>query len=146
MVNLFQILPPDGVLLHLKAGSIESAVRQMSDFLGDFTGLRPPDIHERLMARTQMGVSLSGGAILPHARMAGLQQVIACFGRPLAPIPVANEEPITMIFTLLAPENADAEHLKTLASIAGILRDPALRQRLLTGKRDDVYRVLAGAK
>ena len=41
-----------------------------------------------------------------------------------------DDKPVDIVFLLLAPEDAGAEHLKALARIARILRDPALCAKL----------------
>ncbi len=142
MIAIADILPADGVLLHLKAHSLEGAVEQLSAVAAEFTGLRSSLIYERLIVRARLGVSVGDGVLIPHARVPGLRKVVALFARPLVPIIQEDGTPITMLFVLLAPEDADAAHLKALANIAGILRNDAAREVLLTGDRESVRRVL----
>ena len=94
------------------------------------------------MARAQLGATVGHGVILPHARLPGLRRVVAFFARPLKPIIQEGGEPITMLFALLAPEDADAAHLKTLARIAGLLRNDETRTILQTADRNTVFRLL----
>ena len=142
MDAIANIIPPDGVLLHLKASTLDSAMEQMSALAAEVTGQRTGVIQDALMARARLGASVGNGVIIPHARLPGLRRIVAFFARPLVPIAVEDGAPISMIFILLAPEDADAGHLKVLAKIAGILRDPASRDLLATGTRDVVYQRL----
>jgi nitrogen PTS system EIIA component len=145
MSAIADIIPPDGVLLHLKAITLDSAMEQVSALAAEMTGQRTAIIKDSLMARAKMGASLGDGVLIPHARLPGLRRIIGFFARPLVPIAVKDGAPITMIFTLLAPEDADAGHLKVLAKIAGILRNPESKQLLLTGNREMVYHLLTAA-
>ena len=145
MSAIVDIIPPDGVLLHLKASTLDSAMEQMSALAAEVTGLRTSIIKDALMARAELGASVGDGIIIPHARLPGLRRIIAFYARPLAPIEVEGGVPITMIFVLLAPEDADARHLKVLANVAGILRNPQSKQVLATGEREAVYQLLTAA-
>ncbi|MES2984853.1 MAG: PTS sugar transporter subunit IIA [Pseudomonadota bacterium] len=145
MAFIADIVPPDGVLLHLKAYSLESAIEQISASASEITGARAPVIAQALLARARLNASVGGGVIIPHARIAGVHRVYGFFARPLIPIVYDSGAPIALIFALLAPEGADAAHLQALARIAGVLRDPAARAQLETGDRDDVLAVLAAA-
>ncbi len=142
MSAIAEIIPPDGVLLHLKASNLDSAMEQMSALAAEVTGQRTAVIKDALMARAALGASVGDGVIIPHARLPGLRRIIGFYARPLMPIPVDGGVPISMIFVLLAPEAADAGHLKILATIASILRDPESKQVLLNGNRETVYQLL----
>ena len=139
------IIPPDGILLHLKANTLDSAMEQVSALAAELTGQRTAVIQDALMARAKMGASLGDGILIPHARLPGLRRIVGFFARPLTPIPVEDGVPIRIIFILLAPEDADAAHLKVLSRIAGVLRNPQSRAQLLTADRDAVYQLLTAA-
>jgi PTS system nitrogen regulatory IIA component len=142
MNAIANIIPPDGVLLHLKASSLDSAMEQVSALAAEVTGLRTAVIQDALMARAKLGASMGDGILIPHARLPGLRRIVGFFARPLVPIETQGSAPITMIFVLLAPEDADAAHLKVLARIAGIIRNAGWRDVLLKGDRDAVYQLL----
>ena len=139
-------MPPDGVLLHLKAATLEDAIEQISATAAEVVGLRTGVICEALMARVQQGVSVGHGVLIPHARLSGLRRIVAIYARPLTPIVIEQgAPPVTMLFVLLAPEDADAAHLKLLAQVAATLRNEASRTVLLHGGRDDIYSLLTAA-
>ncbi|MDX2094744.1 MAG: PTS sugar transporter subunit IIA [Alphaproteobacteria bacterium] len=139
------IIPPDGVLLHLKAETLDAAMAQISAMVAEITGLRAPAIHQALMARIHLGVGLGQGAALPHVRLAGLRRTLAFFARPVVPILHSDGSEIRLLFVLFAPEDADAAHLKLLAQVAGVLRNEQSRARLLQGGREDIYDLLTAA-
>lgn len=142
---LADILPPDGVLLYLKAATLASAIEQIGAFAAEVTGLRASLIHEALMARVAQGVSVGQGVLIPHARLDGLKRIVAIYARPLTPIMAEDGTAITMLFVLLAPKDADAGHLKVLAQVAGTLRSETSRHMLLTGTREEIYSLLTAA-
>lgn len=145
MVAIADILPPDGVLLHLKASTLASAIEQIGAFAAEVTGLRAPLIHAALMERMAQGVSVGQGVLIPHARLEGLKRIVAIYARPLAPLMAEDGTSISMLFVLLAPLDADAAHLKVLAQVAGTLRNEASRTVLLNGNREDIYALLTAA-
>lgn len=144
MLAIADIVPPDGVLLHLKAHSLDEAIGYISSVASEITGLRAAVIHESLLNRVRLGTSVGDGVLIPHARLPGLRRVVAFFARPLTPIPNPDGEPITLLFVLLAPEDANAAHLQALSKVAGILRDPDSRSVLHHGSRDAVLSLLTG--
>ena len=144
MIAVADIVPPDGVLLHLKASTLDEAINQISALAAEVTGQRAIVIQEALMSRARLGASLGDGVVIPHARLPGLRRIVGFFARPLTPIKQDNASDIHMLFVLLAPEDADAEHLKLLAQIARLLRDPESHKTLLSGNRDEVYNLLIG--
>lgn len=144
MLAIADLVPPDGVLLHLKAYTLDEAIANVSSVASEITGLRASVIHESLMNRVKLGTAVGDGVLIPHARLPGLRRVVAFFARPLTPIPNPEGEPITLLFVLLAPEDANAAHLQALAKVAGILRDPNYKSILMHGDREAVQALLRG--
>lgn len=144
-MNLATILSPDAVLLHVKAADLDSVVEQISARAEEVTGIRAPIIRDALLERMKAGVNLGSGIALPHARIPNLKQIVTFFVRPLAPIVIEQGE-ISLIFVLLAPQDAHGDHLRALAQIAGKLREPNSRARL-TQEQDAlaVYSLLTAA-
>lgn len=145
VVAIADILPPDGVLVHLKAATLASALEQIGAVAAEITGVRASVIHEALMERIAQGVNVGQGVLIPHSRLEGLRRLVAIYARPLTPIMAEDGTAITMLFVLLAPKDADAAHLKVLAQVAGTLRNETSRNTLLTGTREDIYSLLTAA-
>lgn len=80
--------------------------------------------------------AIGEGVAIPHGKLAGLDHVIGVFARSPEGVDFASlDGGLTyLFFVLLAPENAAADHLKALARISRLLKDPAFRSRLMKGQ------------
>ncbi len=58
------------------------------------------------------------------------------FGAGFAKFLKQNYEPVDILFLLLAPEHASGDHLKALARISRLVRDPATLESLRTAPPD----------
>jgi PTS system nitrogen regulatory IIA component len=75
------------------------------------------------------------GIGVPHARLAGLGDTVVALGVSpeglYEPVPTV---PIHIVALVLSPPDAGNDHLRTLASIATLLRSVPLRQELLRAR------------
>lgn len=90
--------------------------------------------------------AIGEGVAIPHGKMSKLSQLLACLGR--APNGVdfdsMDGEPTYLFFVLVAPESSTGAHLKALARISRVFKDPELRNRLLAAKSaDEMYDIIA---
>lgn len=132
-MDLNDILRPDAVLPALKASSKKTVFHDVAARLGDLYGLPPRRICEGLIAREHLGSTAMGfGVAIPHARIAGLDRIAGLFARLETPVDfdAADGQPVDLIFVLLAPEDAGADHLRALAKVSRLLRDQDLRNKL----------------
>ena len=93
------------------------------------------DIAHALVTREQLGSTGVGeGVAIPHAKIPGIANLIACFGRAPQGVPfdAIDYQPVRLIFVLLVPENSAGAHLKALARISRLLKNSEFRERLLT--------------
>jgi PTS system nitrogen regulatory IIA component len=76
------------------------------------------------------------GIAIPHGKLAGIDRIYCLFARLEEPIDFdsLDGEPVDLVFLLLAPEDAGADHLKALARISRIIRDPLATEKLRTSK------------
>ncbi len=96
-------------------------------------GLPAKQSADSLNAREALGSTAVGnGVAIPHARLAGLQHVVAAFIRPKVPIPfdAPDRKPVSDILVLLVPEEALQEHLQVLAGIAHLFSERRFRDQL----------------
>lgn len=147
MVEIADIIAPDGIILDLKScNSKRQVLSELSRQAAATLGIDQQHLLEALMERERLGTTGIGhGIAIPHARLAGLGRLVGLFARLDHPVDfeALDDEPSDLIFLLLAPESADADSLKALARISRTLRDPALRQRLRQeSDREAVYRML----
>jgi PTS system nitrogen regulatory IIA component len=147
MIEIADILAPDGVVLDLKACSSKRQVlKELAGHAAATVEIDPQRLLEALMERERLGpTGIGHGIAIPHARMAELKRLVGLFARLDEPVDfeALDDQPSDLIFLLLAPDSADADSLKALARIARVLRDPTLQQRLRhEPDRNAVYRML----
>jgi len=132
-MEIFQLLSPDGVVANLKANSKKQALQELSARAARITGQPERAIFDVLLERERLGTTgVGNGIAIPHGRLAGLDKLYGLFARMERPIDFdsIDEMPVDLIFLLLAPESAGADHLKALAKVSRLLRDKAICEKL----------------
>lgn len=106
-------------------------------------------LFDRLLERERLGsTGIGGGIAIPHGRMAALSAPVGVFARLAQPIDFdsIDERPVDVVFLLVAPEGAGADHLKALARVSRLLRDRALVEKLrATDNADALFAMLVEA-
>jgi PTS system nitrogen regulatory IIA component len=151
MIDLSDLIRPDAVLPSLKAGSKKQVLQALAEKAAVITGRDERTILDLLVQRERLGsTGVGGGVAIPHARLPGIDHIVGMFAHLARPVDFESldEQPVDLVFLMLAPENAGADHLKALARIARILRDHAVVARLRgSADRTALYAVLTeGAK
>ena len=145
---LSDLIPNAGVSIDLGASSRKQALQAMSELAADLTGQAARTIYDAVLQRERLGSTGVGqGVAIPHARLNGMDEVVGVFARLRTPVDFESIDgrPADLVFMLLAPENAGAEHLKALARVSRLLRREDVRQRLRAAPNSDaVHAVLAG--
>ncbi|OLF71399.1 transcriptional regulator [Maricaulis sp. W15] len=145
---LADLIPNAGVSIDLGASSRKQALQAMSELAAGLTGQASRTIFDAVLQRERLGSTGVGqGVAIPHARLSGVDEVVGVFARLRTPVDFESIDgrPADLIFMLLAPENAGAEHLKALARVSRLLRREDVRQRLRAAPNTDaVHAVLAG--
>jgi len=122
-----------GVIASLKAKSKKQALQELSNLAAEITGLEARDVFETLQQRERLGsTGLGAGVAIPHGKFQKLKKIHGIFARLDQPIEFdsTDDQPVDLIFLLLAPESAGADHLKALARISRLLRDPSMTAKL----------------
>jgi PTS system nitrogen regulatory IIA component len=136
-MNLGDLLSPDGVFPSLKAKSKKQALQELSNRAAELTGLPAREIFDTLLQRERLGsTGLGRGIAIPHVKFRALKSIVCLFARLDEPIDFdsLDGEPVDLIFLLLAPEHASGDHLKALARISRLLREPSTIERLRASK------------
>jgi PTS system nitrogen regulatory IIA component len=136
-MNLGDLLSPDGVFPSLKAKSKKQALQELSNRAAELTGLPAREIFDSLLQRERLGsTGLGRGIAIPHVKFRALKSIVCLFARLDEPIEFdsLDGEPVDLIFLLLAPEHASGDHLKALARISRLLREPSTIERLRASK------------
>ncbi len=147
-MKITDFLTPDRVIADLTEKDKSEVLKEMADQLADSeSGLDPAQILQVLEDREKISTTAIGeGVAIPHGKLPNVQKVSALFARSLQGDDFASldGEPTHLFFTLIAPQDAAADHLKALARISRLLKDPDLRHRLLAAATgQDLYNIIA---
>lgn len=132
-MQISEIISSDAILPALKATSKKQLLQELAQAAAKITGLDPRHIFETLLQREKLGsTGLGQGIAIPHGKFAALTRVTGLFARLQTPVDfeAADDRPVDLVFLLMAPESAGADHLKALARISRLLRDPSLVAKL----------------
>ena len=132
-MEINDLLVPEGVVADLKATSKKQALQDLAKRAAEVSGLHERAIFDVLMERERLGTTgVGNGIAIPHGKLANLDRLHGLFARLEQPIDfhAIDERPVDLIFVLLAPENAGADHLKALARISRLLRNNGICDKL----------------
>ncbi|MFK8252446.1 PTS IIA-like nitrogen regulatory protein PtsN [Ancylobacter terrae] len=117
----------------LRVASKKQALQELAARAGELIKRDEREIFETLNQRERLGsTGVGNGIAIPHGKLPKLDGLFGLFARLEKPIDfeALDGEPVDLVFLLLAPEAAGADHLKALARVARLLRDPAVAQKL----------------
>lgn len=147
-MDLSDLVAPEGVIASLKATSKKQALQMLAGKAAELTGQAERDIFSTLLERERLGSTGVGhGVAIPHGKLPGLDRVVGLFARANTPLDyeALDDQPVDLLFVLLAPEGSGADHLKALARIARVLRDEVMAEKIRsTDHASGIYSVLTG--
>lgn len=129
-----KILPVSHIVLDMEVSSKKRLFEQVGEMLETDAGLTRADVFECLFAREKLGTTgLGHGVAIPHGRTAGVSEVTAAFVRTREPIDfdAPDNQPVSLVFVLLVPEDAMGEHLEILSHLAERFSEKNVRDALL---------------
>lgn len=130
---MIDFMSPAGIVPNLRAGSKKQALHELSRKASEITGISDRAIFEVLLDREKLGSTGVGrGVAIPHGRLPSLSRVYGVFARLERAIDfdAVDDQPVDLIFLLLAPADAGADHLKALAKVSRLMRDEGLCAKL----------------
>ena len=143
---LLDFLDPQAVLPALRVNSKKQALQEIAAHAARLTGLEAAAIYEALLQRERLGsTGIGEGIAIPHGKLPGLDRLFGFMARLDKPVDFESldGQPVDLVFLLLAPEGAGADHLKALSRIARVLRGPGTIERLrATRDANALYAVL----
>jgi len=146
-MEVSELLTVESVIADLRVTSKKQALQELSKFAADQTGQDERAIFDILLERERLGTTGVGdGLAIPHGRLQGLEKIQGFFARLEKPLDFdsIDDRPVDLIFLLLAPEGAGADHLKALARISRLLRGPAICEKLRGAtNRDALFALLS---
>jgi PTS system nitrogen regulatory IIA component len=144
---LTDLIVPEAVIPTLKVNSKKQAIQELAAKAARLTGQNERTIFETLLQREKLGSTGVGeGIAIPHGKLPKLEKLFGLFARLDRPVDfeALDGQPVDLIFLLLAPEAAGADHLKALARVARVLRDSDLAKKLRESRdAAALYAVLA---
>jgi PTS system nitrogen regulatory IIA component len=134
-MKITEFLPPDAVIGTLAAKDKPSVMAELCTSLARRVGAVPPEkLAEVLLDRERLSsTGIGDGVAIPHGKLTGLTGLVAAFGvsREGLDFDAIDGKPTHLFFALLAPENSAGVHLKALARISRLFKNPAFRKAIL---------------
>ena len=146
--DLADLLTSRSVIAQLRAPTKRQVLQELARRAAAMTGIADKRIYDALMERERLGTTGIGtGVAVPHCRLSELTRLYGFFARLERPVPfeAIDDQPVDLVFLLLAPADAGAEHLKALARVSRLLRDKAMCEKLRgANSADALYALLSG--
>ncbi|WP_314342871.1 PTS IIA-like nitrogen regulatory protein PtsN [Simonsiella muelleri] len=133
MKAIGEILPVSHIVLDLDVSSKKRLFEEVGKLLETDSGLSQSDVFDCLFAREKLGsTGLGHGVAIPHGRHANVSHITAAFVRTAEAIDfdAPDNQPVSLIFVLLVPEQATGEHLEILSHLASQFSDKNVRELL----------------
>ncbi len=144
-MELADIVSSDAVLATVKASGKKQALQEIGHKAADVYGLDCGTVVNGLLSRERLGSTAMGaGVAIPHARVPGLNGIVGVFARLDKPVDfeAADGQGVDLMFTLLAPEEAGADHLRALAKVSRMMRDESIRGKLRASDNEEALHAL----
>lgn len=148
-MQLSEFLDFDAIKPSLSGGNKRALLQQMAQFAAGRLAVDAAEILSSISERERLGSTGFGqGVAIPHGKIEGLARIYCMFARLSEPVDykAIDGQPVDLIFLLLSPPDAGAEHLKALAAISRVTRHaPTLEKMRGARSRDALAAVLLGA-
>jgi nitrogen PTS system EIIA component len=147
---LSQFLDFDAIRVDLAVNNKRQLLGQLAQVAGQRLKMEPGRIAESIAERERLGsTGFGGGVAIPHGKLDGLDCVYALVARLATPVDykAIDGAKVDLVFLLLSPPDAGAEHLKALAAVSRLVRQPATIEKLRGARsRDALAAVLIGVE
>lgn len=125
-MDLSDLIEAQAVVPALKANSKKQLLQLLAEKAAAVTGLPEREVFDTILQRERLGsTGVGNGIAIPHGKLPGVKRITGVFARLDTPVDfeALDDQPVDLVFLLLAPEGAGADHLKALSRIARVLRD-----------------------
>jgi len=142
---LTDLVAPNAVIPALKVNNKKQAIQELAARAAQLTGQNERAICDILMQREKLGsTGVGNGIAIPHGKLPKLGRLFGLFARLDRPIDfeALDGQPVDLVFLLLAPEAAGADHLKALARVSRLLRDRTICEKLRGADHPDALYAL----
>ena len=148
-MQLSEFLDFEAIKTALPGGNKRSLLQQLANLAAQRVGIDASAVLASLTEREQLGSTGFGqGVAIPHGKIEGLSRIYCLFARAAEPVDykAIDGRPVDLVFLLLSPPDAGAEHLKALAAVSRVTRHvPTLEKMRGARSRDALTAVLMGA-
>lgn len=139
------LLEPGAVTLRVSAANKRQVLGVIADVAARAFGVDAHEALEGLVERESAGSTGVGqGVAIPHARLSDIDRVRAVFVRLETPVAfgAVDDKPVDLLVALFAPKEADSSHLRALARVSRMMRQPELREQLRQARSADAVHVM----
>ena len=148
-MKIDDLITLEAVIPNLKASNKKQALQELAERAAKIVGIDARHIFDVLLERERLGTTGVGqGVAIPHGKLAQLDRLYGVFARLEHAIDFESidDQPVDLLFLLLAPEGAGADHLKALAKVSRLLRNKAVCEKLRGSESADaIYALLVEA-
>ena len=146
-MKISDILKKEHIIKELNSCDKKNVLDELSSFLEDEGEITNKEsLLAALIEREKLGSTGIGENIaIPHAKISEIDKIITVFGRSKNGVEFESldQKPVNFIFLVIAPENSTGQHLKALARISRLFKNPSLRESVLrTNEADQIYSIL----
>ena len=144
-MEIADLITPGTVVSRLRAHNKKQLLKEISRRAAELVGMHERQIYDVLLERERLGsTGVGNGIAIPHGKLAGLKRLQGLFLRlePAVDFDSVDEQPVDLVFLLLAPESAGADHLKALARVSRLLRDRQVCEKLRGAEYPDALYAL----
>ena len=145
-MNIADLITPQSVIASFRVSNKKQALQELAKKAASLVGQPEKLVYDVLSERERLGTTGVGlGIAIPHGKLPGLERMTGLFARLDKPVDfeAIDNQPVDLVFLMLAPEDAGADHLKALARVSRLLRDRAVCAKLRgTDDADALYALL----
>ena len=147
-MQLSQFLDFETIPVGLSVGNTRKLLQMLGAMAAPRIGAEATAIVETIAERERLGsTGFGNGVAIPHGKVPGLKAIYGMVVRLAEPIDykAIDGRPVDLVFLLLSPPEAGAEHLKALAAVSRVVRhEPTLEKLRGARSRDAFAAVLMG--
>ena len=143
--DLADLVTSRSIIAQLRVSNKRQVLQELARRAANMTGVPDKQIYDALVERERLGTTgIGNGIAVPHCRLPDLPRLYGFFARLERPVPfeAIDDQPVDLVFLLLAPTDAGAEHLKALARVSRLLRDKTMCEKLRGSNNVDALHAL----
>jgi len=146
-LEINDVLKKESVIPNLYSKTKSEVIRELSDKVATiYPNFNRDNLISVLLEREKLcSTAVDEGVAIPHGKMSGISSIIVAFGRSIEGIDFESLDgnPTHLFILLIAPENSSGVHLKILARISRIFKNPDFRSRITkAGSQDEIYELI----